>query len=404
MRRLVVVAAVSMATGLAVAVLWSLRDGATLFAISLAVSAALRPAVEAVERRLGRAAALTVVYVGGLGVAGALLALASRGLFSGVLAEVDEGLERLGAAYDRLRVGWAGASLVPGVVLRRMPPAAALYRLIGGAHPAALWSGVLGLTLNAIDLVSRFLIVIALSAFWSARREAFERLWLSLLAPRARTRARDVWRAVEREVGAHVRSELGLSLLAFLLVGAVFRAAALPTPTLPALAAGLFRLVPFFGAVAAAGIAYLAGAALTPAVGALAATFTLLLLLLDRWLARRLFRARLPSPTLVVFLIVALGGAYGVFGLIAASPLAAGLQALVGALIATHPRRGHHARSLAEIQARIARVRQRLLLVAPEKAAQLGSVVARLEALAIEARRVTERAPRDPPVTTSSRR
>jgi predicted PurR-regulated permease PerM len=390
MKSVVTAAAVSLATVLGVAILWELRAGALLFVVSLAVAAALRPAVEALERRMGRAAALAVVYVGGLGVAAAMLALASHGLFAGFLAEVDEGLERLGAAYDRVRLGWTGGSPVPGFILGRLPPAAALYRTLGGAHPAALWSGVLGLTLNAIDFVGRVLIVIALSAFWSARRETFERLWLSLLAPRARTRAREVWRSVEREVGAHVRSELGQSLLAILLVGAVFRAAGLPTPTLPALAAGLFRLVPFFGAVAAAGVAYLAGAALTPSVGALAATFTLLLLLLDRWLARRLFRARRPSPTLVVFLIVALADAYGLAGLIVASPLAAGLQALAVALIATHPRRGRHARSLAEIESRIARVRQRLLLVGSDEAAQLGNVVARLGVLAGEARRATE--------------
>lgn len=389
MRSLLVAASVSLATILGVAVLWHLRQAAALFGISLALAAMVRPAVEALERRIGRAGAVALVYVGGVALAIGLVAFASHGLGAGFLAEVDEGLERLGAAYDRLRGGWADANPVPGFILRRLPASAAIYGSIGGARPAALLSGVLGFTLNAIDLAARVLIVIALAAFWTARREAFERLWLSLLAPRARTRARDVWRAVEGEVGAHLRSELGQSLLAVVLVGAVFHAAALPTPTLPALAAGLFRLVPFFGAVAAAAVAYLAGAAVSPGVGSLAAAYTLLLLLLDRWLARRLFGARRPSPTLAVFLIVALADVHGVAGLIVASPLAAGVQALAVALVATHPRRGRHARSLAEIETRIARVRQRLLLVDSAQAAQLGNVVTRLGALAGEARQAT---------------
>jgi len=377
---------VSLATLLGAALLWRFREAAVLFVISLAVAAALRPAVEVLERRIGRAAALALVYAGGLTLVGAVVSAATHGF----LREADDGLERLGVAYDRLRESWAHPGPVHELILRRLPPAAALYRAIGGARPAALWSGLLGFTLNAIDVLSRVLIVIALSAFWIARHESFERLWLSLLPPQARTRARDVWRYVERAVGAHLRSELGQSLLAVLLVGAVFRLAALPTPMLPALAAGLFRLVPFFGAVAAALVSYLAGAAWSPGAGVLAATFTLLLLLLDRWVARRLFAARRPSPTLAVFLIVALAHAYGVAGLLAASPLAAGLQALARALLATHPRRGLGAHSLSEIEGRIARVRQRLLLVGPEEAAKLGNVVARLGALAGEARQATE--------------
>ena len=55
--------------------------------------------------------------------------------------------------------------------------------------------------------------MVALSAYWSASREAFERLWLSLVPAPQRPRARDVWRAVEGAVGSHVRGELAVSVL-----------------------------------------------------------------------------------------------------------------------------------------------------------------------------------------------
>jgi hypothetical protein len=90
-----------------------------------------------------------------------------------------------------------------------------------------------------------------------------------------------------------------------------------------------------------------------------------------------------------VFLIVALVDAYGILGLLIASPLAAAIQVLLERLIATQPGRTPRARSLAEIEKRIARVRQRLVVMPPDEAAQLASVVARLDTLALQARRAT---------------
>jgi hypothetical protein len=128
----------------------------------------------------------------------------------------------------------------------------------------------------------------------------------------------------------------------------------------------------------------------SPALGALAATHTLLvLLLLDRVVARRLFLARRYSPTLTVFLIVATVDAYGMLGLLIASPLAASIQVLLERLITSQPTDTQRARSLADIENRIARVRQRLVVMPPAEAAHLASVVARLDSLALQARQAT---------------
>ena len=141
-------------------------------------------------------------------------------------------------------------------------------------------------------------------------------------------------------------------------------------------------------------------------MGALAAAYTMLVLaLLDRVLARRVFLARRYSPALTVFLIVALVDASGVVAVLIASPLAAAVQVFGERLIATRRRKvlaaaadgtltqpiplPEPARSLAAIDKRIARARQRLLLMPPEESTQLANVVARLDALAAEARRAT---------------
>jgi predicted PurR-regulated permease PerM len=389
MKRLLVAAAVSMATLMGVALLWNFRGAAALFVVSLAVAAMLRPLVARLERRLGRVPALVAVYLGGLVLFGVFAYVATHGF----LRELDEGIEHLRVAYERLqaRGARAGATSVHGFLLRRMPPAASLYEAVGGARTSAMLTGVLGLTLNAIDSVGRVAIVVALSAYWNSSRESFERVWLSLLPPSGRARAREIWRPVERAVGAHLRSELAQSLLCVLILGLTFRLVRMPMPMLPALAAGLCRLVPFFGFVVAGATSFLAGAVVDPSVGALAAGYTLLvLLLLDRVVARGVLAARRYSPTLTVFLIVALVDVYGVLGVLVASPLAAATQVFVERLVATRPRKIPSTRSLAEVETRLERARQRLELIPAPEAAKLRDVVTRLGVLAEEVRGATE--------------
>ena len=392
MKRVAVAAAISLASLTAAALLWRFRGAAALFLVSLAVAAAVRPFVTALEPRLGRAFAVTVVYVSGLAFLGLVVFLLSRGF----LTELDDAAERLMAAYERIRVSSdhppsdATGHAIRGFLRSNMPPAAALYRAIGGARPTQLIDEALGLTRNVIDSAAEVLIVIALSAYWSASREAFERLWLSMVPAPSRTRARDVWRGVESAVGDHLRSELSQSILAALAVALAFRVARLPTPVLPALAAGILRLVPFFGVPLAALVSFLAGEVRGVGPGVLAALYTVLVLVVtERGVGRTLLSARRPSPTLTVVLVVALVDVAGALGLLLASTLAMALQVLVERLIATHPRRARNAESLAQIDQRIERVRQRLLLLPPGESSQLESVVSRLAALASEARRAT---------------
>ena len=180
--------------------------------------------------------------------------------------------------------------------------------------------------------------MVAISAYWSTSREAFERLWLSLVPAPQRPRARDVWRGVERAVGSHVRGELAVSVLSALLLAVVFRLAYLPLPMLPALAAGVLRLIPFFGVPAAAGAAFLAGSTVSIAVGAASAAVTVVVILaVDQIVARRLLAARRPSQTLTVLMVVALVDAYGLIGLVFASTLAMAIEACLERLIVTHP-------------------------------------------------------------------
>ena len=382
MKRVALAAAISLATLTVVVLLWRFRDAAFLFALSVVAAAAARPAIDGLEQRLGRSLSVAVTYILGLGLFGIFVYLVSRG----VLHELDDAAVRLSAAYDRLRGQAAATHAFPIALLARLPPIASLYHAIGGARPTLLLDQALGLTRNTIDVATRIIVVVALSAYWSASRESFERLWLSLVPAPRRPRARDVWRTVEGAVGSHVRGELSVSVLSALVLAVIFRLVHLPLPMLPALAAGVLRLVPFFGVPAAACTAFLAGNTVGLAAGAGAAAVTILVMVaLERIVALRLLAARRPSQTLTVLLIVALVDAYGVIGLLFASTLAMAIESCVGRLLVTHPKAAHRQATLPELRQRLEGTRRRLLLLPEPNATQLGGLVARLGALAADA-------------------
>jgi len=381
-KRIALAAAISLATLTVAALLWRFRDAALLFVLSVVLAAAVRPSIDALERRLGRSAAVTLSYILGLALFGVFAYLVSRG----VLRELDSAADRLSTAYDRLRALGGSAHAFPMMLLARLPPAAALYHAIGGARPTLLLDQALGVTRNTIDVTASIVVVVALSAYWSASREAFERLWLSLVPAPQRPRARGVWRAVERAVGSHVRGEVAVSVLSSLALAVIFRLGHMPLPMLPALAAGVLRLVPFFGVPLAAGAAFVAGSTVSPAAGGVSAAVTVVVVVaVDQIVARRLLAAPRPSPTLKVLLVIALVDAHGILGLVFASTLAMAIEACVGRMLVTHPQAVRHEQTLAELRTRIEGTRRRLLLVPEPGATQLAGLVSRLGALAAEA-------------------
>jgi predicted PurR-regulated permease PerM len=385
-RRVALASAVTLATLMAVVLLWKFAGVAALFVISLAVAATVRPLVESLEPQVGRTLALAAVYLSGLTVLAVFLYVA----FHGLLSEVDIAVDRLTGAYARLSAAPAAGGPLTHLLHEQLPKPAALARAIASSRPAALLDAALNMTLNVIDLLGGFLMVLALSAYWTASHESFERLWLSLVPAPQRARARNVWRGVEGAVGGHLRTELAESAIAALLIAICFRLARVPTPTLPALAVGVLRIVPFFGPLLAAAAAALAGWAVGGRAALLAGTATLLLLLaLERVFARRLFQVRRPSPTLTVMAAILFVDAFGTPGLLLASTAAIAAQTYVERVIGTHPRRARAPRSLAQIEQRIGRLRRRLLSLSPDEAMRLGNVVTRLETLALTAQRAS---------------
>jgi predicted PurR-regulated permease PerM len=383
-RRVAIATAVSLAILMAVVLLWKFAAVAALFVISLAVAATVRPLIESLERQLGRNLALATVYLSGLTVLAVFLYVALHG----ILGEVDLAIDRLTGSYADLTARpLASAGPIRRLLHEQLPKPTALYHALATSRPAALLDAALNMTLNLIDVMGAFLMVVALSAYWSASHESFERIWLSLIPAPQRPRARSVWRGIEGAVGAHLRAALAESAIAMLLVAIAFRLGHIPTPILPALAVGVLRLIPFFGPLLAAAAAALAGWAVNGQVAAAAGLATLALLAaLERGVTRRVFHVARPSPTLTVVAAILFVEAFGTPGLLLASTAAIAAEAAIERVIRTHPRRERCNRTVAQIEQRIGHLRRRLLSLSQDEALQLGNVVARLEALATTAR------------------
>jgi predicted PurR-regulated permease PerM len=322
MKRLAESAAVVLATLLGVYLLWQFRTAVWLFLLSLALAAAVRPLVRQTEGQgVRHSLVLLAVYL----IGGASLVLL---LYTVGAASVNE-LQRAGSnfvgAYDRIWEEWPDGSLLQQMSIRWLPPPDGLYESIVGERLSAILRGMLGLTLSLLDLLSRTVVVVMLSLYWNMDRVRLERLWLSLLRPPQRARARDLWHELESAVGAYVRIQLVISVMVGVLLGLGYQLMGLEFPTLLALTGGVLRFIPWLGVLLAIVPVLLAGLQAGPGTAALAVLYTLAIFMLSAVLEQRT-GGRRYSSLLIVLVMIALADVFGLVGALLAPPLAAALQ------------------------------------------------------------------------------
>ncbi|HEX7972773.1 MAG TPA: AI-2E family transporter, partial [Anaerolineales bacterium] len=160
-----------------------------------------------------RGLAILLTYLMGLILLAVLLFL----VLGPLLTELEQASNRLTDAYQQLVGTWPSGTSFQQAIAARLPPTDALLAAITGQESFKLAQAVLGVAQTFLGVVSQLAIVVVLSIYWSADRVHFERLWLSLLPARERTRAREIWRSIEKGVGAYIRSELVRSMVSSLL-------------------------------------------------------------------------------------------------------------------------------------------------------------------------------------------
>lgn len=339
MRRLALHTAIVLATLSALLVLWQLLGVILMFFLSLATAAALRPLIQQLsDRGVPRTFALLGAYLVVFLVVAALILLLGPPLVGELQLVGDDFVH----AYDKISTEWPAGTPLEKAIARRLPPPRDLLGSLVGSSEASVLQTVLGATVGFFSLIVHLVVVVVLSIYWSLDRVHFERLWLSLLAVDARAEAREVWRSIETEVGAYLRSEVLQSLAAGLLLGIGFAWMGLPYPILLGIVGAIAWFVPWVGmlvSVTTVGVLSLPtlvlqeepAAAITLAGGAAYTMFVLLLL--EIYVEPRLFDRRRYNSLLIVVVVIGLAQMAGLLGVVLGPPLAAAIQILLGHLL-----------------------------------------------------------------------
>ena len=251
---------------------------------------------------------------------------------------------------------WLEGSSFQQALVARLPPPSKLFEAVTGSQGQLVLPAVLGFTQGIGGVVSGVLVILFLSIYWSINQIHFERLWLSLLPSGQRKQARDIWRTIEPDLGAYIRSEVVQSLLAGLLLGLGYWLLGSPYPALLALAGGLAWLIPVVGAPLAVILPLLMGLLTSVQLSLFTALYTLVVLIaLEVWVEPRLFRRKWDNPILTLVILLAMADAFGLLGILVAPPLSVVIQILWSRLVSRRAVSGAAAQvsDLKERQARV---------------------------------------------------
>jgi putative permease len=327
LRRVVWYSIVVATTLVVLILLWQFRMAIVLFALSLAVAAALRPSINYIaEKRKSKRLALGIVYTLLIGSIVVFLLVIVQLLTQDLQKATDDFV----TAYDRALTVWpTKGTLFQQGLAEQLPPSADLYKALTSPEGVPALAGIFGAAQNFFSLLGRIALILILSLYWSADQLRFERLGLSLLPAEHRPKALHIWRSVEAAVGAYLRSEVIQSVLAGLLLGVGYWLMGVRYPALFTLWGAIARLIPWFGVVIATLPLLLVEMGISPLVGLSATIYTIgVLLLLKMVVEPRYFHRQRYSSLLIVIFVIILAESFGVIGVMLAPLLAVTIQIL----------------------------------------------------------------------------
>ena len=330
-KRLVGFGTAVMTTLLALVVLWQFRIVAVYVLISLTLAAALRPlAGRLVGRGFVVRMAWILLYLAALGSFGFLLFLTGETAIN----EIQQLAHSVSVQDKWMLPAWLDGSSFQLALVAQLPPPSKLFEAVTGDQGQLVLPAILGFTQGIGDVVSGVLIILFLSIYWSINQIHFERLWLSLLPSGQRKQARGIWRTIEDNLGAYIRSEVVQSLLAGLLLGFGYWLLGSPYPSLLALIGALAWLIPVVGVLLAVILPLLMGLLTSVQLSLITVLYTLVVLIaLQVWVEPRLFKRRWDNPILTLVILLAMADAFGLIGILVAPPLSAVCQILWNLLI-----------------------------------------------------------------------
>jgi predicted PurR-regulated permease PerM len=310
-RRAFIAAMVFTAVVVTALALWKLKLLIVLLFFAFTVAAAMRPSVEALQRRrIPRGVGILLHYaVLAAGVAVLLWAVVPRA--------VTQVQDALGDAESE--TGFKGDILTwLNNGLERLPQGRDLF------DPA------LELTVLGFEIALAIFFVFASAAYWIFERDDAVRLVTSLISRSHRETVSNTWDLIDLKLGAYVRGQLLLIALVATVLSVAFAAIGLPFWLLIAAFAGVVEIVPVIGPFVAGALAVAVGFTESVEVGIAAGLIVLVVRLIEDYfvIPHVLGDAVGLSPLLVIVSVAATAILFGEFAVLLAIPLAAVLATL----------------------------------------------------------------------------
>ncbi len=307
--------------------LWKLRVLLSLFFLGLVIAAAMRPGIDALNRRgVPKSVGLTLHYLALAGVVAVFLWL----VVPRAVTQVGDAVGTVPTSRSELNQAAKNSTGIKHEILVSLQK-----RLKKLPAAGSLFHASITVTKAAFEVIIGIFFTFAVAAYWIFERERAMRVLLSIL-PRARRRVvRDTWELIDAKLGAFVRGQLVLILFVGTVLSLAFWAIGLPFWLLLGMFAGVVEIVPVIGPLVAGAVAIGVGLTVSWQV-ALAAGLTVLgVRLFEDYIVvpRVLGHAVGLSPLVVLVAVTAIGLLLGGVYVLLAVPLAAVLVTLVDVIV-----------------------------------------------------------------------
>jgi predicted PurR-regulated permease PerM len=322
-RRTAVAALVVLAIAVLALALWKARLVVALLFLGFTIAAAMRPGVEALQRRgFPRGLGILVHYVVFAGLVALFLWLVVPQALDQVRGALGEqhtlgqaAKESTGIRHDIL------ASL--DRQLRTLPSGSELVR------PAVEYGR------KAFEIFIGIFFTLATAAYWIYERDRAVALVTSLIARPRRKKVWDTWHLIDLKLGAFVRGQLLLILFVGVVLSLAFWAIGMPYWLLVGAFAGIVEIIPVVGPIAAGAVAVMVGLADSFHVALLAGLIVLGVRLFEDYVVvpRVLGHSVGLSPLVVLVSVTTVGILLGGFAVVLAIPIASVIATVVDVVV-----------------------------------------------------------------------